>query len=405
MVLFDWVSGGHHAVYLRRFVEALEPHFELVLAVPDDMLPALGDLPADISSLGEARPAPPPGRSASWAFRTSAREVQLLASIAAQVRPDHVVHTYADTALPLLATARRLPAPLTIVLFYPRAHYSSLYKTQLAPAERVRATVKDRVVASWRRRPDANAVFTLDSEAARLWARRRGAPAYWLPEPPVPALPPEAGPGRTERTGCILYGTLAERKGIDLLARAVSLAPNALDVTLAGEAKAEFVPRLEEYAAEMRRSGASVHVRSYLHTELEGLQELAASRCAVLPYPRHDGMSRILVEAASVGTPVVAHDRGLLGHLVRRHQLGLAIDCTDPRALRDAVLDLTETPSRAAEHADALAAFSARFAPDRFAAACLEPFAETRRPGAIGREEEDPGHAAKTSSVQTRRLK
>jgi glycosyltransferase involved in cell wall biosynthesis len=386
IVLFDWVSGGHHAVYLRRFADALGSHFDIVLAVPDEVLPEVADLPVDIAPLGEARPRPPAGKSAFWALRaTLGREVELMASIASRIRPDHLVHTYADTVLPRLATARQLSAPLTILLFYPRAHYPALYETHLTPTERLRAAVKERLLQTWRQRSDANAVLTLDEEAARRWDRRRGAHAYWLPEPPIPALPRDAGVGASKRVGCILYGALAERKGIDLLARAVSSAPNALEITLAGEARAEFRPRLEEYVTEMRGSGASVRLESHRHTELDGLRALAASRCAVLPYPRHDGMSRVLLEAASVGTPVIVHDRGLLGHLVRRHRLGVVVDCTDPRALRDAVLDLTENPSRAAEYADALARFSSRFSRDRFVEACMKPFPETTRELQSGR--------------------
>src|SRR5712691_13172701 len=140
MVLFDWVSGGHHAVYLRRLVDALGSRFEIVLAVPDEVIPQVADLPVDIAPLGEARPAPPPGTSAAWALRAAlSRELQLLHSVASRIRPDHVVHTYADTVLPRLAMGRRLAAPLTIVLFYPRAHYPALYETRLTPAERLRA--------------------------------------------------------------------------------------------------------------------------------------------------------------------------------------------------------------------------------------------------------------------------
>jgi glycosyltransferase involved in cell wall biosynthesis len=387
LVLFDWVSGGHHSIYLRRLADVLGSHFDIVLAVPDEVIPEVADLPVDIEPLGTPRPAPPPGRSASWALRAaSAHELHLMTAIASRIRPDHIVHTYADTILPRLTTARRLAAPLTIVLFYPRAHYPAVYETRLAPTERLRAAMKERFVQSWRQRSDANAVLTLDEEAARGWRLGRGAPAYWLPEPPISAFPREAGVGTSKRTGCILYGALAERKGIDLLARAVSVGPNELEITLAGEATAEFLPRLEEYVADMRGSGARVHLRSHRHTELDGLRALAASRCAVLPYPRHDGMSRVLLEAASVGTPVIVHDRAVLGHLVRRHRLGLAVDCTDPRALRDAVFDLTQNASRPDEYADALARFSVRFSRDRFVEACIEPFVATVRDVESGRD-------------------
>jgi glycosyltransferase involved in cell wall biosynthesis len=81
-------------------------------------------------------------------------------------------------------------------------------------------------------------------------------------------------------------------------------------------------------------------------------------------------MSRVLVEACSVGTPVIAHDFGLLGHLVRRHRLGLAVDCTDPNALREAVLLLTEA-ERSVSYTEHIARFAARFELERFRDALL----------------------------------
>ena len=71
-----------------------------------------------------------------------------------------------------------------------------------------------------------------------------------------------------------------------------------------------------------------------------------------------------------MGTPVIAHRFGLLGHLVRVYGLGLSIDCANPRTLRTALLMMAD-PARCATYAEALAAFSARFAPDRFRAALL----------------------------------
>ena len=100
-------------------------------------------------------------------------------------------------------------------------------------------------------------------------------------------------------------------------------------------------------------------VRARSHTEVEGLAVLGAARCAVLPYPRHAGMSRVLVESAATGTPVVAHDWGLLGHLVRTHGLGVTVDSSDAAALRTAVLSLSETDAQR-RYAHALARFAAR---------------------------------------------
>jgi glycosyltransferase involved in cell wall biosynthesis len=386
ILLFDWVAGGHHPLYLRRFAEALEPYFRVIVAAPDESIRDLADLHAELVSLGDARPTPPPGRSASWTLRGVAKiELARLASISADVRADQIAHVYADAILPRLVTSPRLPAPLTIVLFYPRAHYPSVYQTALSGRDRVLAGAKERLVDLWRRRTDSNAVLSLDEEAVKRWARRRGVPAHWLPEPPVATLPDVELPTWKSRSGCVVYGALAERKGIDLLSRAVANGTGPLHVTLAGRTSPDFRTRLEQYASDMRATGAEVDLRARSHSELEGLRVLAASKCAVLPYPRHDGMSRVLVEAAAVGTPVIVHDRAVLAHLVRRHRLGLAVDCIDPGALRAAIIEFTSTTASTNGYADALARFAGRFSKSRFERALLDVFApaptDASRPG------------------------
>ena len=148
-----------------------------------------------------------------------------------------------------------------------------------------------------------------------------------------------------ERKGCLLYGTLAPRKGLRLVTSAVTLAPTSLHVVLAGEVEPGFEEDVRHQADAMRKSGADVDLRLHRHAESEGLRTVAGARCVLLPYLNHYTGSRVLLEAATVGTPVVAHRRGLLGHLVRENRLGLAVDCSDPAAFREAILELADSGS------------------------------------------------------------
>jgi glycosyltransferase involved in cell wall biosynthesis len=337
---------------------------DILLAFPKATLDAIGELDVDTLSLGDGRP--PFGR---WRHRRSvlAQEVEQLRQVASLA--DQTVHLYADHALLHLAAVAPLPGAISLVLYRPRTHYPTAYGAHLPPADRAVALAKEWAVRYWRRRPDAHAVFTLDEEAARRWGEAGGAPAHWLPEPPVATLP--ARQQTSDRRGCILYGALAPRKGINLLARALTIEPTRVRVVLAGRVEPpDYLSELKEHAAAMEAAGVDVELRARHHSELEGLRALAAARCALLPYPRHPGMSRVLVEACSVGTPVVADGFGLLGHLVRRHRLGLAVDCTDPGALREAVLSLADA-ERSASYSEPLARFAARFTPERFRAALL----------------------------------
>lgn len=363
ILLFDWTPGGHHALYLRRLSEALCEPADVVIAAPESAQDSLGDLDARFLSLGEARPAVDLDRPLGPQHHTLAeRELDLLAQAVEETAPDNVLHPYGDPIIRRLVDRPALRAPLSLLLFFPRAHYPAAFQTRLDARERLHAVFLEHLVRRWRRRPDAHAILALDEFATARWAARRGAPAYWIPEPPVGPLPRPP----LDRSGCVLFGALAPRKGITWLAQAIARAPSDTRVTLAGGVEAGAEALVADAVKRMTSAGADVDLRDRWHDELEGLAVLAGARCAVLPYPRHYGMSRVLLEAAAVGTPVVVHDFGLLAHLVRTYELGRVVDCSDPVALRDTILDLTadgEAPSR---YAEALAAFAERHSREHF---------------------------------------
>ena len=371
--LFDWTSGGHHSLYLRQFAEALLPDAEVVAAAPDAMLDETSDLSVEQYSLGDPRPVIDKSRSLMAQHRELAEhELDLLQQAAERTRPDHLIHLYGDPILRRLVRRPRYPVPLTLCIFFPRAHYPTSYATPLSPRERLRAYFHEHLVAHWRRRPDAHALFALDEEAVRRWSGRRGATPFSLPEPPIGAT---AEPSDL-RQGCLLYGTLAPRKGIDLLARAVGLSPTPLKVTLAGEVEPGFRGLLEAYATSMKDAGASVELRLRRHVEEEALGLMAGSRCVLLPYLNHYTGSRVLLEAATVGTPVIAHEDGLLGDLVRRRGLGLTVDCRDPVAFCTALLQLATGVDTTAQYRGATALYAAGHAAERFRQAVWGPFGQ-----------------------------
>ena len=374
IALFDWAHGGHHPVYLRRFAEVLARYADVVIAASDPTIEQIAGVPADTMSLGPPRPAIAGAGLRRADKRVLARELALFEYVDRRGAADHLLHVYTDALLPRLAVHRRFSTPVSVILFYPRLHYPKAFGTQLGRLELAKAAAKEMVVAAWRARSDAHAVFTLDEEAARRWGAGRGAPAYWLPEPTVPRV--GISPSSQERSGCILYGTLAARKGLDLVADALTLGPTAVLLTIAGEPEAAFLPELDAHVSNMMRSGVQVDLRARRHGENEGLRALASAQCALLPYPCHDGMSRVLVEACSVGTPVVTHDRGLLGHLVREYKLGLAVDCRNPRALREAILALAGERADTTSYDHALTSFAARFSQERFEETATGPFQE-----------------------------
>ena len=367
LLLFDWQGDGHHGVYMERVSEALAPCWDVVLAGPDDVLDRLSGLNVDVFPLGDARPAPE-GRSHE--DELIAREWSLLERAVTTSRADRVLHLYSYPLIGHLPEAPTLGIPTAITLFYPRWHYPWTYRTFLVPRDATKALLLERALSKWRSRSDSLAVFSLDEAAVTRWNRGSGAPAFWFPEPPVPQI---SHVETAERKGCVLYGALAPRKGVDRLAVALAHDSGGLHAVLAGSVEPGYVNELDRLVDLMRAGGATVVVHGWTHHEIEGLQLLARARCAVLPYHRHSGMSRVLVEAAAVGTPVLVHDHGLIAALVKRHGIGIAADCDDADAFRKAIHALCRdgTTDR---YRPALRNFAARYSHDRFAAALRAPF-------------------------------
>lgn len=366
VLLFDWTEGGHHSVYLRRAVEALRDSCRVVVAAPERERVQMDALGAEFISLGDARPADDPDGDARKRSKGLAEtELSLFSTAIRRSRVDRAIHLYADPVLRHLVRRPRFDVPVDILMFFPTWHYPSTFGDQLSKGERARALFREGLVRRWRTRRDAGTTYTLDEVCTRRWAAQRGRPVAWLPEPPV-AAPDEA----TARAGCVVYGALSRHKGLPLVAAALEAAGQGLQVTIAGTVAPDLGDSIDDLLLRMRSGGAQVDLRARRHSEAEGLELLGSASCAVLAYPRHIGMSRVLVEAASVGTPVVTNNFGLLGYLVRQHHLGDVVACDDPLQLAGSLRAFSD-PTRAEIHSAALRNFSARYSEASFRRALM----------------------------------
>jgi glycosyltransferase involved in cell wall biosynthesis len=364
VLLFDWISGGHHEPLMARFAEALSESTEVCVAAPDEALAKMGPLPATVIPLGSPRPTIDDSRHFSREKRRVGQlEVRLMRAAALDCAATHVLHVFADGTVRWLLREPPMPARVSLLLFRPRAHYPALYESPLRFQERVAGLALDRGVWRWMSRSDAQIVLTYDEAAASRWAKRYGARAQWLTEPAVRETSgKDAG---DHRTGYILAGSLSARKGIELLAAAAEVRRWAVPVRLMGAVDPGYTASFREAAARIRSSGAEVEVCDSWQSNAEYLAHLGRACCSIIAYPRHIGMSRVLLESAAVGTPIVAHNWGLLGHLVKSFGLGIATDCRDPVAFRSA-LDRFAEPHDRLQYAQALAAFAATYSEASF---------------------------------------
>lgn len=364
--LFEWNTGGHFPVWLQAAAEALDPGADLILAASDPLIDDLAGLGLETYSLGSPRPSD--GRGDISAADTPAvlarRELRLLREACAAVEPDHCFHLFGDPILRWWLREEPMPAQMTTIIFNPISQYRAAYGVRLTARERLQGMYLEYKLRRWRQRPDAHALFVHDFFAGARWADRPGAQARWLPDPPVPPpREPPAGP----RDGCVFYGAIDERKGFDLLADALTLAPTALKLRVAGRVSPSVRGRFDADVERIRAAGVDVELALAAAESAPQPQDLfARARCVVMPYRRQPGVSRNLMEAAATGTPVVGPTYGANGWLIREYGLGLSVNPGDPEALRAAILELTQDASSASAYAPGLARYAEERSGTRF---------------------------------------
>lgn len=364
LLLFDWVSGGHHEYALKWFAKALASDVDVCIAAPDESLGRLDPASASLVPLGDPRPDINEMRHFSRIKRqVGAQEVRLLRQAMKESRATHGLHLFGDAALRSLSETPPLPLPLSLLLFRPRSHYPAAYQSQLTGRERLVGWAFDRALGKWMKRQDAHVLLTYDREAAWVWQKRFGLRAEWLTEAPVPGLGGEQP--REPRRGFVLAGSIAPRKGIDLLVSAARLSPWPTSIRFVGAIAPNFRSTFNCHVQSLRSVGTDVKVLGALESDDAYLGVIRQALCSIIPYPRHIGMSRVLLESAKMHTPVIAHDWGLLGYLVRRYGLGMTVDCHNSREFRSA-LDRMAEPSAQAEYAPNLTYFAEQYTLNEF---------------------------------------
>jgi glycosyltransferase involved in cell wall biosynthesis len=191
------------------------------------------------------------------------------------------------------------------------------------------------------------------------------------------ALP---GPAATAREGPIRHllfvGLLVERKGVDVLLRALQRAlarggPDDLHLSVVGDGPERAA--LERQATDLGLTG---HV-SFLGFRADVPAVMAGADAFVLP-ARMEQQPLVLIEAMASGLPVVATDVGGVREMLAEH--GRVVAADDVEALAGELLTLTRlAPDRRAESARVATAYAhGRFSVEASLEAHLDLYRELR---------------------------
>ena len=156
--------------------------------------------------------------------------------------------------------------------------------------------------------------------------------------------PEEPGEARSQRDHDVLVAGVAANleywKGIDILLEAARLVRVPLRLEIYGDGSLR-----EELELQARESGIDVRFHGFTANMHDRIAELD-----VLVQPsRADNLPLAILEAMSAGVPVVGARVGGIPELVADGETGFVVEAENPRALADALEQLSETPERRRE--------------------------------------------------------
>lgn len=289
---------------------------------------------------------------------------------------------YLDHYLPLFAKGVEAPVPLAGIYFGPSFHYGlfedAYTRAQLEPAIALREKF---ALAHALRNPKLEQLFFLDPFAA-VAARKFpfGAKAAYLPDPvraaPVPrqeveALRAELGI-EAGRKVFLLLGELTPRKGMrelfDAVARLGQETARRICIVLAGRTGPLQQAELQKQCALLRAELPVQIAERYAfipHAKVAAYFQLAD--VVLLPYPKHNGMSGVLLLAAAYQKPVLSSTCGLMGEMTRQYKLGLTVDVTQSGEMACALTRCATEDAKTLGDLEQMRDFAAQHDADLFA--------------------------------------
>jgi glycosyltransferase involved in cell wall biosynthesis len=359
VLIFAPYTGGHHAEYLRHLVEgsrvyarnvslrvALAPALLQHDADLEDLAVTAGDSPIEFVLVPDADLL---GEEGVGLWRRGLWHRRVLRALSARFRPRHLFLSYLDHAQLALASRVRLDGSpdLSGILFRPTLHYAG-------HVSGVRAMRKRLLLRAALGHPHLKTVFSLDPTAVDAISQYASGTAVVALPDPVPDQSPTRAPDEVrrelgvhpERRCALLFGALTERKGVAELLEAAAALPShqagQVAIVLAGVVDDALRERLRAGIPDAQGAGVQIILLDRFADDVELANIIHAADVVLLPYQKHVGSSGVLGRAAAAGKPVIAQSYGLLGHLVRRHGLGVTCDTSDATALSAALGSFAE---------------------------------------------------------------
>jgi glycosyltransferase involved in cell wall biosynthesis len=153
----------------------------------------------------------------------------------------------------------------------------------------------------------------------------------------------------------LFVGKLEENKGARMLVPAVAASRTGLPLVVLGEGSLAHALKFEAAA-----SGVELHLRGWAHRD-DVLRALARAEAVVFPSLWPEPLSRVLLEALALGTPVAAMDTGGTREILGEEQGGIVV--ADVPGLAEALARIAGEPALRRRLAEAARERAKAFSP------------------------------------------
>jgi len=310
------------------------------------------------------------------------QEWQLLCKYATSLQATHCLIMYFDPLKFPLALGAKAPCSVSGIYFRPTFHYIEFNNYVFSRQERVKLWLDKLILLRVLSNRYLKILLCLDSFVVdHINKIPSNAKAVHLPDPvkilsnselDLDKLRESLGINPSRQV-FLLFGSLRRRKGIQqLLDAIVMLTPDLgqkLCLVLLGVPHPiEEKALIEAKIAEVCQSLPVQIISNYEYIREADVYEYFHLADVVLaPYQRQVGSSGILLLAAAAQKPVLTSNYGLIGELVKRYSLGLAVDASVPSEIAKGLTQLLLKSPREFCDQSKMKSFVEQNSPEQFA--------------------------------------
>ncbi|WP_019504097.1 glycosyltransferase [Pleurocapsa sp. PCC 7319] len=401
LMLFDLVVGGHHGSYIQHLVEYwvnqnlssklhivvsprfLERHADVAELISEH---SLENINLVVITSEEEAALNSNGSKIKRSLR-AIREWNLLCKYAKSLEATHCLIMYFDTCWLPLVLGKKAPCDFSGIYFRPTLHYRNFADYSASGNEKLPRWREKLTLTRILGHSQLQTLFCIDPFAPKFIEDQFQSSVQVLPlaDPvkmdcdsklPLKDLKDKLGI-EANRKVFLLFGALTGRKGVNQLLESISFLPPELCrqicFLIVGEGNQQLIEAQAASICQTKPLQVISHCQFVPEEDVPKYFQL--SDFVLAPYQRHIGMSGILLLAAAAQKPILSSNYGLMGELVRRYCLGLAVDSTVPREIANGIAEcLHKSPEQLGDRQQMLA-FAEQNSVERFAQVIFEHLA------------------------------